>query len=79
MTDAIDFDEAVIELAREHFYLGERGPGRTLQAAAALHILHFLHLLHYYHTHSVSCAPIEIHRPRPLELYTHYTYCGLAA
>ena len=44
MTDAIDFDEAVIELAREHFYLGERGPGRTLQAAAALHVLHFLHL-----------------------------------
>lgn len=46
MTDAIDFDEAVIELAREHFYLGERGPGRTLQAAAALHVLHLLH----YHT-----------------------------
>ena len=43
MTDAIDFDEAVIELAREHFYLGERGPGRTLQAAAALHVLHLLH------------------------------------
>ena len=47
MTDAIDFDEAVIELAREHFYLGERGPGRTLQAAAALHVLHLLHLLHH--------------------------------
>ena len=62
MTDAIDFDEAVIELAREHFYLGERGPGRTLQAAAALHVLHLLHLLHY----SVSCAPIEIHRPLPV-------------
>ena len=69
MTDAIDFDEAVIELAREHFYLGERGPGRTLQAAAALHVLRLLHLLHY-HTHSFSCAPIEIHRPLP---YTHTT------
>ena len=34
MTDAIDFDEAVIELAREHFYLGDRRPGRTLQADA---------------------------------------------
>ena len=34
MTDAIDFDGAVIKLARQHFYLGERGPGRTLQAAA---------------------------------------------
>ena len=73
MTDAIDFDEAVIELAREHFYLGERGPGRTLQAAAALHVLHLLHLLHY--THSFSCAPIEIHWPLPL--HSHYTYCGL--
>ena len=48
MTDAVDFDEAVIELAREHFYLGERGPGRTLQAAAALHVLRLLHLLHYF-------------------------------
>ena len=71
MTDAIDFDEAVIELAREHFYLGERGPGRTLQAAAALHVLHLLHLLHHYHTHSVSCAPIENHRPLPL--HSHYS------
>ena len=53
MTDAIDFDEAVIELAREHFYLGERGPGRTLQAVAALHVLHFLHLLHYTLSHAL--------------------------
>ena len=75
MTDAIDFDEAVIELAREHFYLGERGPGRTLQAAAALHVLHLLHLLHYFRLYFMRS---DRNPPATtLTLTLLYTYCGL--
>ena len=74
MTDAIDFDKAVIELAREHFYLGERGPGRTLQAAAALHVLHLLHLLH----HTLFLMRSNRNPPATtLTLTLLYTYCGL--
>ena len=70
MTDAIDFDGAVIKLARQHFYLGERGPGRTLQAAA-LHLRHSLDSLVYHPTTLTILSPLT-----PLRPCTLYTYCG---
>ena len=79
MTDAVDFDEAVIELAREHFYLGDGGPGRTLQAAAALHALHFLH---FFSLLPNTLCLMRSNRKPPattLTLTLLYTYCGLTA
>ena len=63
MTDAIDFDGAVIKLAREHFYLGERGPGRTLQAAAPLYspdFLRFTTLPHLPHSSTLTLTTLTL-------------------
>ena len=62
-TDAIDFDEAVIALARQHFYLGERGPGRTLQAAAPLYspdFLRFTTLPHLPHSSTLTLTTLTL-------------------
>ena len=63
MTDAIDFDGAVIKLARQHFYLGERGPGRTLQAAAPLYspdFLRFTTLPHLPHLSTLTLTTLTL-------------------